>query len=222
MLPFTTVSANNHSFSSYFQVHWKCMEMYLQPIDKGWTLANNRLISLKIDLPLANCSFKQTCDTKLLTAVTSRFATLTTANTKITWRCSITWLIQNFSRYLLHIRCHSENIFRNMYKFFYNVYIFFTFLYIKHNSLMKEDKNNIKYSVLKIKVKKKSVSLEPDLLVVAVVKVAKRDVTAVRSLVYSRLLKPGPRISRVRLDRDNWYYQFHYIFECNIIIQCKI
>jgi len=64
MLPFTTVSANYHSFSSYFQVQeWICMEMYLQPIDRGWTLANNRLISLKIDLPLANCSRKQTCDT---------------------------------------------------------------------------------------------------------------------------------------------------------------
>ena len=86
---------------------------------------------------------------KLLTAVTSRFATLTTANTKITWRCSITWLIQNFSCYLLHIRCHSENIFRNIYNFF-KTYIFFTFLYIKHNNLMKEDLNNIKYSVLKI------------------------------------------------------------------------
>jgi len=66
---------------------------------------------------------------KLLTAVTSRFATLTTANTKITWQCSIMWLIQNFSRYLLHIRCHSENIFRNIYK--KNItYIFFNFLYI--------------------------------------------------------------------------------------------
>jgi len=57
MLPFTTVSANYHSFSLYFQVQeWICMEMYLQPIDRGWTFPNNRLISLKIDLPLANCS----------------------------------------------------------------------------------------------------------------------------------------------------------------------
>jgi len=56
-LPITTVSAH-----IYVQ-EWICMEMYLQPIDRGWTLANNRLISLKIDLPLANCSCRQTCDT---------------------------------------------------------------------------------------------------------------------------------------------------------------
>ena len=59
---------------------------------------------------------------KLLTAVTSRFATLTTANTKITWRWSITWLIQTFSRYLLHTRCHSKNIFRNIYQTFFITY----------------------------------------------------------------------------------------------------
>ena len=60
----STVSSNYHSFSYYFQVHeWICMEMYLQPIDRGWKLANNRLISLKIELLLANCSCKQTCDT---------------------------------------------------------------------------------------------------------------------------------------------------------------
>jgi len=65
-------------------------------------------------LPLRPVTFWR----KLLTAVTSRFATLTTANTKITWRWSITWLIQNFSRYLLHTRFHSKYIFSNIYKFF--------------------------------------------------------------------------------------------------------
>ena len=39
---------------------------------------------------------------------------------------------------LLHTRCHSENIFSNIYKIFYNIYIF-TFLFIKHNNLMKEN-----------------------------------------------------------------------------------
>jgi len=45
MLPFTTtcISANYYSFSSYFQVQrWICMEMYLQPIDRGLTLAKQQ------------------------------------------------------------------------------------------------------------------------------------------------------------------------------------
>jgi len=43
------------------------MKIYLQPIDMVWTLANKRLMSVKIDFPLANCSCKHTCDTlKLL------------------------------------------------------------------------------------------------------------------------------------------------------------
>ena len=68
MLPSTTVSANYHSFSSYFQVQEGIgIETYIQPIDRVWTLANKRLMSLKIYLPLANCSCKQTCNTlKLL------------------------------------------------------------------------------------------------------------------------------------------------------------
>jgi len=64
MLPFTSVSANYHNFSSYFQVkEWLGTEILLQPIDRGWALVNKRPKSLNIDLPLANCSCEQTFDT---------------------------------------------------------------------------------------------------------------------------------------------------------------
>ena len=41
-----------NSFSSHFQVkEWIGMESYVQPIDRGSTLANKILMLLKIDLP---------------------------------------------------------------------------------------------------------------------------------------------------------------------------
>ena len=61
-VPFTTISANNHSFI-FSRSGVIGMEIYLQPIDRGWTLANNRLVSLKINLPLVNCPCIQICDT---------------------------------------------------------------------------------------------------------------------------------------------------------------
>ena len=66
-LPSIFVSVKNHSFRSYFQVQeWIVTETHIQPTDWGWTLANNKLVSLKIDLPLAKCSCKQNDDTPKL------------------------------------------------------------------------------------------------------------------------------------------------------------
>ena len=52
------------SAGPYFQV-LECIGtgIHLQQIDRCWALVNKRLVSLKIDLPLANCSCKQTCVT---------------------------------------------------------------------------------------------------------------------------------------------------------------
>jgi len=51
MLPSTIVSANYHSLSSYFRVQeWIGMEIYLQPIDRGWTIANKRFTPLNMEL----------------------------------------------------------------------------------------------------------------------------------------------------------------------------
>jgi len=62
ILPF--VSANNNSFRSYFQVQeWIGTEIHLHPVDRGWTLANKILMSLKIDFPLTKFTCKQTFDT---------------------------------------------------------------------------------------------------------------------------------------------------------------